>query len=481
MIRLFWLALSAAAAIVLAAPVRDAATPFLETLTGTSLPGDMLVQYVALAAFGALILLLSGFVIPAVVEGVQIGLAQHRINRYAEDNLHLSNDDFREIFAGSPFLNTVAARAAAQFVTPEEEPTGKVLALLPAERFFSPARLVESRLLLWLFTPLATLLWGLGLVAAALTFARAGGITPSWSDLVASAAWCLALPMATGVILRVTTRLIGGWRRLQAAGLCLSLDNLLGFVPGQPPLQTLVSATREQAQAIESSLREPLARLTAASTQLSEDQSAQVQQILRTTLKSFVDEVHGLIGQQVTDLHEILKDSSALAHKLDRSLTDSTRAMSKFAKSQTTDMTEALETYRSALTSFEEKSRREFGADFKIITEKLDHSASAFTNATAGADALTRNLEPLMQDMLATQKALLDAVASQQSKNPRMTEEDLNGRALPVSSNFQPFDHLKALQSLKAGLDQAAPPKPALAVDFQKLRALTGGNDLPEL
>ncbi len=542
MIRIIWLVLSFAAAVILAAPLYDflvgwAANNVAYGVFGPSalaaLKADFLVRSFGYVATGALILTVTGFLLVALVEGTMIAIATRRVRQAHEDagvNASFTVSRIQMAFAPAPFLEALAARFAAHTTSVLRESrhllTGSegnyeiLQSSLPANTHFSRRQLVDDRLALWLFGPLPWFLWGLGVVGTALILTRLNATTDS-TAVWGSAALILALLGLAAVLAYAVTRSILSWRRLQADRFCETLDELLNFQPLSRQLQEMLNASHVHARTVEAAvqgvtstierrseleaasisdsittstaqlghvikadivtaLKEPMSQMTMATMRLSEDQSAQVQQMLRSTLKAFLNEVDSLVGKQIRDTTGVIKEAHELSQKLERNINEAFKSASRYSKAQSSELAEAL----------------------AVHTRSFADTAADFKTAVSGSHALKDSLGPILEDIRQNQEKLVSALDNQTAASGIVGRAagDIAGAAVSITAIL---DGLKAATeqlraSREGGLAPLPPsgntaataaPTPAavrsnsphLNEDFQKLKSLVGGGDLPEL
>lgn len=495
MIRFLWLLVSAAAAIIFAAPIHDELPNLVTSLTGSVLPApavallknDPTVTFVGPLAAGAVILTLVAFLTIAVIEGLFVALARYRLKQATSDsgpNLPLNEERYREIYAQAPYLEDIAYHHAGTLRPVARGLKGSVA----ASTYFGPNPLVDQRLFFWLFGPLPLALAGLGAVAFASTL----------SDLFAAgqgglAAGALALSLASGaaLIVYILTRTVAAWRRLQAERFCADLDRALMVKPLSAELADLIAANDTHAhdisqaiQALEaavertaetgttrivasldgtaraisnslhadmtSAVKEPLSRISFIAKQLSEDQSAQIQQVLRNTLKAFLTEIEGHIGLEIRAMNEVLEKTTSAATALEKILASSGKAMLKFSKTQTAELTAATGQQAQAIAT---------------ATARLEALA-------AGLETIARTVLPLLDGVRANQTALLNAVESEGSAAQVIgaTARELSAAATASK------DGLDGVRALAEQLRQTSANLAALGSGHRPLPGLNTGD-----
>lgn len=483
-----------------------------------AMKSDATVRAVGLWSSAAVIFTLLGFLLPAVIEGVMAGIARSRIRSAVDrasartpfDQMH-----FRETFVYAPFMADAASRYGA-FLTPVEVETRgwkgtpverheKLHAAVPASDYFNTRTLVGDRLFLWLFRPLPPLLLGVGLVAFFAVLPRVADATTvdPWPAVIIPAAIAVALAGAAAILIYLMVRTLAGFRRAQTESLCLVLDELFHYTPISKQLRDLLAANQAQMRAVESAvkslhvtiertseseaaritagveatgrtlagslrndisaaLQEPLEKLALTAKLLTDDQSAQVQQILGNTLKAFLGELEKHVGQELQALSTVLEKATETATKFDQGMGASGRLLTKFVRAQNQELSAALEKHAA---SFDGTIR-----SLEDVAARSLTAAGESVGATAAElQALSARLETLLSGD--TLRAFNDLI--------RQLQE--TGGALRQILEERP--HLAAVPAAPAnqGGGGDAPAPANFSKELRRIRNLSARGDLPEL
>lgn len=433
---------------------------------------DPLVEIIGLMATGAVVLSFFGFTLPALLETAMLGVVRHRVgeaHRNVGPKTPFTRSRLEEAMAPAPFLMAMAAPYVRGLVpvTAERKQlarrggTGPVRyetlrAVNAAEPWLGPDALVNRRAFLWLFLPLPMLLWAAAATAAALVLAR----LPMDAEIVAWTAITPALGASTGFLAGAAlfclllTRPLLAFRRNQAAALAADFDRMMEFQPVTAQIRDLQLAAVTQSRQIDSHLKglsdnirksaqdnnklmasnvstltgevvkslgqdiekaiaAPLNAITDAAKQASEDQSAQVQQALRSTLKAFIAEIDKHLGGEIRESRALVKAVTDQATKLEKSYAEANKALAKQAKIQATDLSSAVEKAVKSLSDLEKSNQAAIKDGLASAAKDLAQTADRLKNLSETTDKLIASLEPVMKDMTAQQKALLAALKSE--------------------------------------------------------------------
>lgn len=513
---------------------------------------DPLISTVGKIAAGAVILTGAGFGVLAAVEGALVAIARNRLHTIidgAGPKRPLTKALMRDALSHAPFLDTLTRGYISALVPVHAErkmllKRGKetsnryetLEAVRPSGEFVGPEPLVNRRLFLWLFGPVPVLLWSLGVIAAAFAIARlaAGGELMDWSAGVLDAAVLIGIAglgaLASSVIIRPLLAL----RRNQAERFAADLDGLLRYQPVTNRIydlqvaavtqsrhidnalksltDTVASSSRASAENftgglaeatagmlkslrkdIEGAISEPLKALTETAARLSEDQSAQIQQVLRATLKAFVSEIEKHVGGEIKESRALLKAVADQATKLEKSYADANRALAKQAKAQASDLSGALDKALKSISALDKSTQATIRNGLSTAAKDLSATADKLKTLSATADKLVSSVKPALDDVGANQKALLDALKSQDSSSKVIgsAASDLKAASKASKDSVEAFVGLaekmrQATNSLKNGGTVSA-ERPAVSIEIGKglkqLRQRTGsaGKELPKL
>ncbi len=552
MIRTIWLLASAVAAFFLAPFVYLAVPDLMTSIAGTVTPQaalkvmrtDATVIAVGLAASGAVVFTLLAFLLPAAIEGIQTSMSRHRLESaagHASARAPFGEHHFREAFVYAPHLGAIAGRYAS-FLTPVQVETkgwkGSAVerhealhATVPAAEFFNPTSLVQGRLFLWLFRPLPVTLLAVGLVAFLAVIARVAGVAAEdpWPAVMMPAAIALALAAAGAAIIHFIVRATLELRTAQAERLAITLDGLFHYAPAVKQLREVLAANQAQMRTVESAmkslhvaiersseqeaarlgasieaagktiahslktdltatLKDPLERLTLSAKQITEDQSAQIQQLLANTLKAFLAELEGHVGQEIHTLREVLARAADSAAKLETGVSRSGKLVAKMQENQAAELSAAFTRQAELLAEAVKNLENSAGESFRAASEAIARAASELqTLARRLQEMPAPQSQPQPQPQLKT--AAPDAAAlANELRNASRALGDASGAGLarPPLTATRP-----------ANMDETAPDAPAdnaaeagaaspegpsdLTQKLQRIRELSARRDLPKL
>lgn len=457
MIRTIWLLASAVAAFFLAPFVYLAIPDVMTALAGTATPAaalnllkaDATVIAVGLVSSGLVVFTLLAFLLPGVIEGVQAGMARHRLQSAAghtSARAPFSEHHFREAFVYAPFLGDMAGRYSG-FLTPVQVETkgwkGAAIerhealhATVPAAEFFNPAAMVHGRLFLWLFRPLPLTLLGVGVISFLAILARVANLAAAdpWPGVIMPASIALALAATGAAIIYFLVRATLDLRIAQADKLAVTLDGLFHYTPAVKQLREVLAANQAQMKSVESAmkslhvaiersseqeaarlsasieaagemiahslrndltavLKEPLDRITLSAKQITEDQSAQIQHVLANTLKAFLGELEGHVGLEIRALQQVLDKAAESATRLEAGVGQSGKLLTKLGQSQSAELSAAFASQAKALEDAIKGLEQSAGRSFREASEGI-------TRAAVELQALAARI----QEMVETQK-----------------------------------------------------------------------------
>ena len=536
MIRRLWLLVSLAAAMVFAAPLYGNLPALLDFLSIATLDASIIaamkndpaVFLVGRVVGGALIFTVMGYGVLAVVEGILVTSSRARLFRAmaeATSRTPFNATEFRECFAAAPFLADIADAYSSHLINIHNDIRGRkgqeasmerVQGLVSSVDFFGPNALVERRLFWWLFAPLPVVLLGFGGLIAATVYVRVGinsalAAAPTAASVVALIA---ALTLAGVTLIYALSRALYLYRRAQAADFCTAVDSLLDVAPLEKQVKALLSASHVHARALEgavqnlgvalderlaaidggvkglgrtlkgdleTALKEPLDTIAKAATAANSDQSAQVQNLLRVTLKSFVSELEKQVTGHAKTIDVSLAAAANAADKIEKSFAETTKTFSKVSRAQANELSDALQRGIKALAEFEKRSRSDVAADVNAVAERLEKIAEA--------------IAPMVEEVRNNQAALLSAVNGDASAAKAITNaaQDLNAAAKAGKETLEGFVTLaRELRAASQTIAQSGQPsglaRPAaissgksFGEELKKLRELAGERKLPEL
>ena len=560
MIRYLWLGVAIAAAYILSAPGYDLVPSLFDGLVSGILSSDYaqllrsdpLIEAVGEIATGAVILTFMGFTIVAAVESVLVAIAHNRIRSAFEDagpKMPFTKARLQDVMSHAPFLHALTEAYVRDLVPVHAERKSLVRrgkegtsryetleALRSADEFLGAPALVDRRAFLWLFAPIPAILWGLGVVAAALALSRpaVGAQAIDWNSGALAAATAFSLAGAGAVLSTLLVRPLLELRRIQANRFAADIDQLLRFRPATIQLHDLqVSAVTQSrhidgalktlsdsiagtatangkgiidglaelssgvvkslGRDIEKAIATPLKALTDAASRLSEDQSAQIQQVLRATLKAFVVEIEKHVGSEIKESQALVKAAADQAARLEKSFADANKALVKQAKAQANDFSRALDKAVKSISDLDKANQTTVKTGLATAARDLATTADKLKTLSTSADKLVASVKPALDDVGANQKALLEALKSQDdsSKVIGSAATDLKAASKASKELIEAFVGLaeklrQATTALKNGGSTSA-TRPETTIEIGKglrqLRERTGstGKGLPKL
>lgn len=430
---------------------------------------------------GAVILTFLGFTVLALVEGFLVTIARNRIraaHQGAASKAPFSKSRLEDAMSHAPFLEGIMAPYVRDLISVHGEKKhflrrGKdetvryetLEAMRAAGEIVGPDQLVDQRLFLWLFAPLPGLLWGLGVVAGAFAFAsvQTGPETTAWTGVIWTAATVLALSGAGAMIVALLHRPVLAMRRVQARRFADELDQLLRYQPLTVQLRDLQMATATQTRHLESAIKtltdtvsstaksgtealgvavaeanrssveslktdmeaalaQPLKSLTESARRLSEDQSAQIQQVLRATLKSFIAEIEKHVGGQIRESQSLVKAVAEQAGKLEKSYIETNKALAKQARTQAAELGTALDKALKSVASLEKSMQSAIKTDLDTVTTELADAAASFKKLSSEALKVTAALEPALGEIRNNQKALTETLEARDGDSKALAD-----------------------------------------------------------
>jgi len=386
---------------------------------------------------GALILFILVFAGLAFLDGLGIMLTRRQIREEQEiDAGSLAPEAFIRIIARhTPF--EPAARIHARNLRAQKPQSGKAgskslkyVAASPARTAFDAKHTVEPFLYRWFFDPLPGLLAGTGAVMLGLSVLWALN-SPDGDGFVITTLQpgIIALVMLSGTAIAIAAlkRAILTLRRQQAAWLCMDIDGLYPPLANGLQIDDAQSSTQmgsadvvkavsklsndlgktidarlkdwqetsetanagiEKAVAagIEETLREPLARLTAAAERSAETQTEQSKEALEAVLDSFLKRFDEHFGDQFQTFRSTLEETRQAAEALD-------------------------ESYRASL----EDHRKQLVQDLSAHADSFERTAANFEALQSVLENLITLISPMMRQIVDNQESLLNALDQEAS------------------------------------------------------------------
>lgn len=552
MIRTIWLLASAVAAFFLAPFVYLAVPDLMTALAGTATPAaalkvlksDATVIAVGLVASGLVVFTMLAFLLPGIIEGIQAGMARHRLESaagHASARAPFSEHHFREAFVYAPFLGDSAGRYGG-FLTPVQVETkgwkGAAIerhealhATVPAAEFFNPSAIVHGRLFLWLFRPLPLTLLAVGVIAFLAILARVPNIAAEnpWPGVIMPASIALALAAAGAAIIYFAVRATLDLRVAQAEKLAMTLDGLFHYTPAVKQLREVLAANQAQMKSVESAmkslhvaiersseqeaarlsasietagktlahslrndltatLKEPLDRLTLSAKQITEDQSAQIQHVLANTLKAFLGELEGHVGLEIQTLKQVLGKAAESAARLEAGVGQSGKLLSQLGESQNAELSAAFARQAKALEDAIKALEQSAGRSFREASESIARAAAELQSLTARIQEMPELPKPQAQDAatlageLRNASRALGEAGGTGVKRAAFAAPPTPSFTAPRPANLDSAPPPEAAGDTPAKAAAAAPEGPSdLSKELRRIRELSARRDLPKL
>jgi hypothetical protein len=434
-----------------------------------------------------------------------------------------SREAFVDCFSLSPELVQAARRHAEKLYVyaTRKKQSGTVFAILRtslgATKSFRTPVLVEQRLLVWFFRVLGPTIIGTGIFCFAATLAIGTGgavdeAAPAMTPL-ATGSICLAVAGFGAMLIVVLERAITGFRHSQLASLCDDIDSIYRPSNESVSLEEIVRASHESAElvsnatlatqedfratmraaskeiadkldqnsttivnsltettraqgpeissAITKALSEPITELKTATETVASKQGEQVADLVKTALEAFVRELKSIVGDQFTQIDQLMKSSVESAGKFEKIYSDAFEKLderSDHVRSELIDefksVIETLKTEETERVKGQTESIKSVAEEFKAVIETIKSEETA--RVAAQTDAIKAMTEELGKSFGGISDGLSDSVkeiATGLSADTKEIAEIMAGEANRHAEEFN------------AALDRAIEAVKALATD----------------
>ena len=353
-----------------------------------------------------LVAFVLGYIGLAAYDAVTCAMSLNRLNilrkaLYGEETP--SREAFVDCFELSPELTQAARRHAEKLYVyaTRKKQSGTAFSVLRATQSagqtFRQTTLVDRRLLVWLFRVLPSAFIGTGVFGFAAALAAG---TP-----VGVAAVALAVGVFGAMIVAVFERGITGFRHAQLSALCDDIDNTFRPSGESVSLEEIVHASHESAElianatlatqedfratmqaaskeiaakldqnssaivntltetaksmgpdvsdAVTKALADPIEQLRSATETATSEQSEQVRELIKTVLEGFVTELKSIVGDEFSQIDQLIKASTESAGKLEQVYTEAFVQMADHSKTLGSELTDEFKSVIGALRSEE--------------------------------------------------------------------------------------------------------------------------------
>lgn len=411
------------------------------------------------------------------------GLA--RLETRQRDGEHTDRRSFLTAFGEADELVDLAANYSITLQAEDSAPNDghrdadRYRAVVPAATYFRREILVDARLFVWFFRRLPAILCGLGVLGLAfglldgLEHLRTNATTAGWGEVsygalaVGAQGGLIALFLALcfAVAIGFVHHAVVALRYQQTGEICRRIDGLFRLGGNAPDLnavtrtieseagvlqravatlgsdlktalgkenEKLVKAVANQgraaSEALSASIRAALARpmtlLTEAVNQATRDEGERVQQLLAAALERFVSELETRFGDQLGEVNELLKSSSAIA-------TDVEKAFAGLADTLNRQITAQAETFSKELRAAIEVEHSQHAKENKQLAAQLKRFSS---NLGRDVDKHSKQFDALVKKTLDRVEQITNAALATSGKDLAKTSAAFSGLQTVVES-----------------------------------------------
>ena len=434
---------------------------------------------------------LLGYVGLAAYDGVLTTISRNRLNMlskalYGEETP--SREAFIDCFALSPELSQTARRHAEKLYiyATRKKQSGTAFAILrtsqSAGQTFRASALVEQRLLVWFFRVLGPAFIGTGIFCFAATLAAGAALDEAAPSMTPLAIGSISLAVAGfgAMLVIVLERAITGFRKSQLASLCDDIDGIYRPSGESVSLEEIIHATHESAElianatlatqedfretmkatakeiadkldqnsttivnsltemassqgseissAVTKTLSEPIAELKTATEAVASRQGEQVTELVKSALEAFVKELKSIVGDQFTQLDQLLKSSVESADKFEQIYNDAFEKMSEQSDTVRSGLAddfksviETIKTEETERVKAQTESIKALGEEFKNVIETLKtEDAERVEAQTESIKSVAEEFKTVIETIKSEETA---RVAAQTDAIKAMTEE----------------------------------------------------------
>jgi hypothetical protein len=423
-----------------------------------------------------LVAFVLGYIGLAAYDAVTSAMSRNRLNvlrnaLFGEETP--SREAFVDCFELSPEL-TQAARQHAErlyIYATRKKQSGTAFSVLRASQSagqtFRDQALVDRRLLVWLFRVLPPAFVGTGV------FSFAAALAAGTPVGIASAA--LAVAVFGAMIVVVLERGVTGFRHAQVAALCEDIDSTFKPSGESVSLEEIIHASHESAElianatlatqedfratmqaaskeiaekldqnsstivntltetakgmgpdvsdAVTKALSEPIETLRTATETATSEQSEQVRELIDTILKGFVSELKSIVGDEFSQLDQLIKASTESAGKLEKVYSEAFDQMADHSSTLRAELAdefkgiiEGLKAQESEWAKAQGEALGSVAGEFKSVIETLKSEEAERVKAQ------TESVGSLIGEF----KSIVDTLKTEESERVRTQIESVN-------------------------------------------------------
>ncbi len=472
-------------------------------------------------AIGILAMVLLGFVLPALIDGIMIWQARQRIAAFPEKSRAKSRSliaEFMAIFNNIPLLLDNARgyaeyleelpQAASGTKTQGREDLPRLHTRVAAQGFFPITRMVDRPLRSWLFTQLPALLLAIGLVICliatllgvhdykeVLPMDPVGSSSILWTRLEIGI-FALTLAAVGSLLCAAINRVVLGLRRGQAADFCDALDLKFSFTPPTVVLDEILRSQQEQGKAGSMALEKMSGEVTLVLKSGQKDLGdsfAKTSDALAIKLAKAIDtSLHApmetltaatvkLTAEQADMVSGLVKSSlAAFVENLEKHAGDQIRESNNVMKSTATLASKIERSFTDASKNVV-KAGKEQSDSIANVSKELNKTLTMFKGLEQGLEKSVKALQPMMDQAIENQKALLSALddESASSKTIGQAASEMTAAAKASKDTVESFivlaermrDAAKALSGAQASGLKKTSDSDRLTNAFRELKS----------
>ena len=392
--------------------------------------------FVGLAAF------FLGFVGLGVFDGITTAVARSRLNilrkaLYGEETP--SREAFVDCFKQAPELNAAANRHAETLYVhaTRKKQSGTSFSILrstqTASQSFPVSAIVDHRLMVWFFRVLPAAFVGTGIFAFAAVLAAGKSAGDASMPMLSIAAVALAVSVFGAMIAIVIGRALTGFRHAQIAALCSDIDDLYQPSRESVSLEEVIRASKENAElmasatktaqedfratmqdmtrefsekleqnstamannlndgikaqapaisdAVSKALAEPIEQLKTSTEAVTSLQSEEVSNLIKNSLETFVRELKSIVGDEFSQLDQLLKSSAESAERFEKVYSEALTAISDQSASMNSGL---IDEFRSVMDALKAEDAERIKAQTESLKEMTGQLTTSVKSVTEG-------------------------------------------------------------------------------------------------
>jgi phage-related protein len=426
---------------------------------------------------------LLGFVALAIYDGVTTVMAVNQLGSlktalYGDETP--SREAFVSCFAPSPELTQAANRHAETLYihATRKKQNGSSFTILrssqTAKQSFRASALVDNRLLSWFFRILPAAFVGTGVFAFAALLATGQSAAGENMSAMSIGGVALAVSIFGAMVVVVLQRIVMGFRHAQITALCDSVDAIYRPSRESVSLEEIIRASRESAElmassslatqedfratmqtaakeisdklaensntittslsdtakaqgaeitaAVSKALAEPIEQLKTSTEAVASKQGEEVTDLVKSALEAFVRELKSIVGDEFTQLEQLMKSSTESAEKFEKVYNDAFMALADQSTSVRSDL---IDEFKSVIAALKEEETERAKAQTESISSIAGEVKTVIESMKADdaerAKSQTESIGSIATDF----KTVVEGLKSEDAERARTQAESI--------------------------------------------------------